>query len=299
VGTVNDCGDSQIAADVAADTLVFDRLRSSSPAGSSGAIATVSSEENTAERELGGSAYSVAYDPLDGSSVAGAGWAVGAIFGVWRGPKLVGRTGDEQAAACYAVFGPRTTLVVARPASGGGGGEEGMEFTVDEFLLNSAGKWALSRSGVRLDDADETPPSTSPSSPPPRLPRYFAPANLRASRENKHYSQLVSRFMEAGATLRYTGALVADFHHILSKGNGVFLNPASSSAPPKLRYLYEVAPLALIMEAAGGLAEDGEGRVLERRAAKADSRCVVAFGSRGGVVAAREALKQGGGALSS
>ena len=109
--------------------------------------------------------------------------------------------------------------------------------------------------------------------------------------------------MESGATLRYTGALVADFHHILAKGSGVFLNPASRgsgspAAPPKLRYLYEVAPLALIAEAAGGFAEDGDGRVLEKRAHKADARCVVAFGSRSGVVAAREALREGGGALS-
>ena len=298
-GTLNDCGDSQIAADVAADKLVFERL--SSLAGS--AVSTVSSEENTAERELGGSAYSVAYDPLDGSSVAGAGWAVGAIFGVWEGKGLVGRRGDEQAAACYAVFGPRTMLVVASPPSGGGiegdRASKNRKMTVDEFLLNSAGKWALSRAAVRLDDDDEAPPPSSSAAP---LPRYFAPANLRAARDNAAYAALVARFMDSGATLRYTGALVADFHHILSKRNGVFLNPASASgsaAPPKLRYLYEVAPLALIAEAAGGLAEDGGGRVLERRAARADERCVVALGSKGGVEAAREALREGGGALPS
>lgn len=309
-GTLNDCGDSQIAADVAADKLVLDRLASA------GAVSTVSSEENTAERELGGSAYSVAYDPLDGSSVAGAGWAVGAIFGVWTGKGLVGRTGDEQAAACYAVFGPRTTLVVAHPV--GGSGEESSpatgtaktRMTVDEFLLNSAGKWALSRTGVRLDDADAAADAAaddaaekaaaSPSSPsPPSLPRYFAPANLRAARDNGAYSDLVARFMSSGATLRYTGALVADFHHVLAKKSGVFLNPASPSAPAKLRYLYEVAPLALVAEAVGGSAEDGAGRVLERRAARADERSVVALGSKGGVAAARGALKEGGGALAS
>lgn len=294
-GTINDCGDSQIAADVAADKLVLDRLGSIASA----VVSTVSSEENTAERELGGNAYSVAYDPLDGSSVAGAGWAVGAIFGVWKGRGLVGRSGDEQAAACYAIFGPRTTLVVAASPSGNEGGGVPKSMVVSEFLLNSAGKWALSREKVRLDDDDAddrgTPPSSSSSSSP--LPRFFAPANFRAARENRAYSSLVSRFMESGATLRYTGALVADVHHILSKENGVFLNPASGSALPKLRYLYEVAPLALIVEAAGGFAEDGEGRVLEKRADKADARCVVAFGSRSGVTAAREALKEGGGAL--
>ena len=61
----------------------------------------------------------VAWDPLDGSSILGAGWAVGAIFGVWPGGQLLGRSGSELAAAAYAVFGPRTLLVLARPCSGG------------------------------------------------------------------------------------------------------------------------------------------------------------------------------------
>lgn len=60
----------------------------------------------------------VAWDPLDGSSILAAGWAVGAIFGIWPGGQLLGRRGEEQAAAAYAVFGPRTILVVARPRSG-------------------------------------------------------------------------------------------------------------------------------------------------------------------------------------
>lgn len=61
----------------------------------------------------------MAWDPLDGSSILGAGWAVGAIFGVWPGGQLLGRSGSELAAAAYAVFGPRTLLVLARPCSGG------------------------------------------------------------------------------------------------------------------------------------------------------------------------------------
>ena len=97
-----------------------------------GVVATASSEERTAEADLGGTAFSVAFDPLDGSSIAGAGWAVGAIFGVWPGPGLVGRRGREQAAAAYAVYGPRTTLVLARPVAGAGA-----PHVVDEFVLAS------------------------------------------------------------------------------------------------------------------------------------------------------------------
>ena len=100
----------------------------------------------------------VAFDPLDGSSVIGANFAVGAvcsrcggpvcnnpstatkawlrsfrdqavprghcvllagsIFGIWPGGKLTGRSGRDQAAAAYGVYGSRTTLVLARPRPG-------------------------------------------------------------------------------------------------------------------------------------------------------------------------------------
>ena len=60
----------------------------------------------------------VAFDPLDGSSVVGANFAVGSIFGVWPGATMVGSTGRHQAAAAYAVYGPRTVLVWARPKQG-------------------------------------------------------------------------------------------------------------------------------------------------------------------------------------
>jgi hypothetical protein len=60
----------------------------------------------------------VAFDPLDGSSIVGANFSVGSIFGIWPGTGLVGRTGRQQAAAAYAVYGPRTLLVWARPEAG-------------------------------------------------------------------------------------------------------------------------------------------------------------------------------------
>ncbi len=62
----------------------------------------------------------VAFDPLDGSSIVGANFAVGSIFGIWPGDELIGRKGSEQAAAVYAVYGPRTVLVVAWPHKRGG-----------------------------------------------------------------------------------------------------------------------------------------------------------------------------------
>ena len=111
VGTVNDCGDNQLGADLAADAVCLAALRAS------GCVEVTSSEECTEEKDAGGRGYSVAFDPLDGSSIVSAGWAVGAIFGVWPGRGLGGRPGRDQAAAAYALLGSRTLLVIARPAA--------------------------------------------------------------------------------------------------------------------------------------------------------------------------------------
>lgn len=98
----------------------------------------------------------VAFDPLDGSSVIPAGWAVGSIFGVWPGPLLVGRPGSAQVAAAYALYGPRTLLVVAR-------GVGGPSPACQEFTLGDDGAWTLAKDDIAIKDGVRT----------------FAPANLR------------------------------------------------------------------------------------------------------------------------
>lgn len=60
-----------------------------------------------------------------------------------------------------------------------------------------------------------------------------------------------------GYTARYSGALVGDIHRILLQG-GVFLYPGTLKQPEgKLRLLYESAPLAFLIEQAGGSASTG------------------------------------------
>ena len=64
-------------------------------------------------------------------------------------------------------------------------------------------------------------------------------------------------------TARYVGALVADVHNILING-GIYGYPATRDNPNgKLRLLYESAPMAMIMEQAGGAGSTGYGRILD------------------------------------
>jgi fructose-1,6-bisphosphatase I len=61
---------------------------------------------------------------------------------------------------------------------------------------------------------------------------------------------------------RYIGSLVADFHRNLISG-GIFIYPRDSKNPKKpygkLRLLYEAAPLAMLIEQAGGRAITDDG----------------------------------------
>lgn len=111
-GTTNSFGDDQIQADVHTDDIIFKHLRACP------AVASASSEEQADIIPMPGSHYSVAFDPLDGSSIFDANFAVGSIFGVWRGASPLGQTGADQVAAAYSVYGPRTLLIVARPGTG-------------------------------------------------------------------------------------------------------------------------------------------------------------------------------------
>ena len=53
-----------------------------------------------------------------------------------------------------------------------------------------------------------------------------------------------------------------DVHNLLVKGRGVFCNPQSPSAPAKLRLLFELAPIALVVTACGGYALTNMGEEL-------------------------------------
>jgi fructose-1,6-bisphosphatase I len=78
---------------------------------------------------------------------------------------------------------------------------------------------------------------------------------------------------------RYIGSLVADFHRNLLKG-GIFLYPADAKSPNgKLRLMYEAAPLAFIVEQAGGKASTGHHRILDISPTELHQRVSLVIGS--------------------
>mmetsp|Transcript_26749 Transcript_26749/g.46106 ORF Transcript_26749/g.46106 Transcript_26749/m.46106 type:complete len:394 (-) Transcript_26749:666-1847(-) len=243
----NSFGDEQLAVDVLADNLLFDALKRSE------VCASGSSEEQSDVISLNPNGkFSVAFDPLDGSSIIDTNFAVGTIFGVWPGKELVGRTGREQVASGLGIYGPRTVLMLS----------VGLDKGTHEFQLEADGSWLHMKEVYSIGEG-----------------KLFAPGNLRATMDNEGYKKLVDYWLDEKYQLRYTGGMVPDVNQIIVKGRGVFANPASAKAPAKLRVLYECAPIALLIEAAGGKSSDGIKSVLDIKNLTTNDRTQVCYGS--------------------
>ncbi|MBW3660265.1 MAG: class 1 fructose-bisphosphatase [Gemmatimonadetes bacterium] len=192
--------------------------------------------------------YTLCYDPMDGSSNLDVDGAVGTIFAIRRKvegrahgrPEEVFEPGTEQVAAGYVLYGPQCILVY-----GVGGDVHG--FTLD----TAVGEFFLSHPQIRM----------------PERGREYSANLSRLDGWDPGFRRFVDRHSQQGRettySLRYIGALVADFHRVLLRG-GVFFYPGDPQNPSgKLRLLYEAAPLAFLAEAAGGAATDGRRRILE------------------------------------
>lgn len=247
----NEFGDEQLAIDILADNILFANLKNC------GACEVASSEETPQEDPQGGSGYSVAFDPLDGSSIIDTNFAVGTIAGIWPGGTLVGVDGHGMAASLISVYGPRTTITVAfkdKPYS--------HEFLLIDDFSGRHGQWVRTNEFRVIQEG-----------------KMFAPGNLRGTQDNPGYAKLFNYWLENKYQLRYTGGMVPDVNQLLVKGKGIFVNPTSPSAPAKLRVLYEVLPISLLVEKAGGKSSDGRGSALNLRTKTTEDRTQVAFGS--------------------
>lgn len=194
--------------------------------------------------------YILVYDPLDGSSNIDVNVSIGTIFGIFRCVDwdLRGREEDilqpgrKMVAAGYVLYGSSTMLVYST-----GQGVHG-------FTLNpEIGEFLLSHPDMRLPDP----------------PAYYSVNGSYFHRwspgAQKYLRWLQGEIEEEKPDLssRYIGSLVADFHRNLLRG-GVFAYPAEKLKPAgKLRLLYEAAPLAFLIQQAGGYASDGSGPILD------------------------------------
>ena len=257
-GTMNQFGEQQLKLDVVSDEVIRQHLCESR------LVSGFISEEQQDVIELDAKApYAVVYDPLDGSSLVEANFAIGSIFGIYPGHELIGRTPGQQAAALYVLYGPRTILVYS---TGNG---------VHEFILNEVGEFILLREHLGIADTAKN----------------YSPGNLRAVNENDGYANLLQQWLDESLTLRYSGCMVADIHHILSKGQGVFTNVGGKKYPEgKLRLVFECGPFAFLAEHAGGAASDGTQAILKKNITSVGQCSPIIIGSKKEVARACKVL---------
>lgn len=215
--------------------------------------------------------YVIFFDPLDGSSNIDANVSIGTIFSIYRVDEKteltkenILRKGTEQVAAGYFLYGPSCIMVYST-----GHGVYG--FTLDP----SVGEFLLSHDNIKI----------------PENGKYYSANLANYDKWAEADQKAMDSFAHGGYSLRYVGSLVADFHRTLLYG-GLFSYPADKkNTRGKLRLLYEANPLAFLMEQAGGLALNGEGkRVLDTAPEGIHSRTAFLFGSKNEVEKYRSAF---------
>lgn len=221
--TQNPTGDSQLAADIWADNFFADKLMELDSVGS------YASEERE-EILISGDGFSVAIDPLDGSSNLLSNNMIGTIVGVYD--SQLPTSGKNMIAAAYVLYGPITTMVIAHSGS------------VNEFIVDQ-GKLQPLRENIVL----------------PETPQLYGFGGLE--KEWKPSFKKYADRIRTKLKLRYGGSLISDVNQILTYG-GIFAYPDLISSPNgKLRVLFEAHPVAYIIESAGGLSSNGDISLLD------------------------------------
>lgn len=221
-----------------------------------GQVCVIGSEENEEvipvdNPQSRGARYVVLMDPLDGSSNIDVNVSVGTIFSVYERISPVGQPGTQkdclqkgskQIAAGYVIYGSSTMIVYT---TGHGVNGFTLDPSIGEFLLSHPTMKVPEKCNIySLNEGNY---------------RKFQPGLKEYLRHIKgKYDPTVRPYSS-----RYIGSMVADFHRNLLRG-GVFIYPAFIDDPKgKLRLVYEANPMAFLIEQAGGVATDGENRILD------------------------------------
>jgi fructose-1,6-bisphosphatase I len=277
-GAINVQGELQQKLDIFANETVRHSVEHT------GRVCVLASEEDEhpvpikVREDRRGGKYVLLYDPLDGSTNIDVNVSIGTIFSIHRrkatkqGPGALAdclQEGRAQVAAGYILYGSSTMLVYTT-----GQGVHG--FTLDPTI----GEFLLSHPNIRTPD----------------IGKYYSVNESHWNKWAPGIQRVVGAFKNGdhgrveAKNARYIGSLVADIHRNLMSG-GVFLYPADSGSPSgKLRLLYEAAPLAYVVEQAGGAAIDGTRDILQIKPTALHQRTPLIIGSKQDVAFAQSVL---------
>ena len=183
--------------------------------------------------------YTVTFDPIDGSQVVDSNFSVASVYAIWKSKDINGLTGRNLEGAALAVYGSRTTIILYNAQSS----------RVEELTLMRMGKherWIVTSPDLKIK-------------PDAKL---FAPA-LKSSYEHPKYLKIFEHYCLEGYSIRYSGAFAVDCYQMFIKGHGIYSMLDSVAHPSRLHLIYEIIPLAFLIEKAGGKTSNGEKSVLD------------------------------------
>lgn len=237
------------------------------------------SEENEGVATLNPNGrYTIAVDPLDGSSNIDVAAPIGTIFCInerlsEKGPVNEAdflQKGSAAKCAGYVIYGSSIILIITL-----GNGVWGFTLNTqdNEFYISHTdlktpanGKIYSINQGNASKFGDD-------------VNAYIIYCTAQDKETSRPYS------------LRYIGSMVGDLHRNLLKG-GIFIYPANKGETKgKLRLLYECIPMALIVEQAGGKATTGSMRILDLQPVEIHERAAIYIGSKGMVEKAQEFVR--------
>ncbi len=255
----NTGGDQQKALDLMADDAFAAALRGT------GVRYYASEEQDDVVVIDKGGKYALAIDPLDGSSNIDVNVSIGTIFSIFEATddphSSFLRPVSEQISGGYIIFGPQTNMVVT---FGDG---------VQSYLLDpDTTTYIMTEENLRV-------------------PEHSVEFAINAS-NYRHWPKAIRAYIddciagndgprEENYNMRWVASLVAETHRIITRG-GIFLYPADARPTyerGRLRMVYECAPIAFLIEQAGGKATDGHDRIMNQQADKLHARTPFVFGS--------------------
>jgi sedoheptulose-bisphosphatase len=160
-------------------------------------------------------------------------FSVASVFAIWKTKDINGQTGKDLAGAAVAIYGSRTTMIIYNTQNN----------KVEELTLLKMGskeRWIVTNPDLKIG-------STA---------KLFAPA-LKSSYEHPNYYEIFEDYCVKGSSIRYSGAFAVDVYQMFIKGQGIYCLLDSIAHPSRLHLIYEILPLAFLVEKAGGKTSDG------------------------------------------
>lgn len=213
--------------------------------------------------------YIVTFDPIDGGTVIEANYSVASIFSIWKKDDINGCTGRDISGAALSIYGSRTTMLLYNTHSK----------AVEELTLikrsNKPAKWIVTIPKFELQAKAMN----------------FSPEGVKSCYEDPGYLKVFEHYVMQGYSIRYSSSMSVDCYQMFIKGSGIYTSMETIAFGAKLRLIYELIPIAFLIEKAKGVATDGTDNILDIVIEGYEQRSPFIAGSSGEVKFVMDTLK--------